>query len=392
MTAGIIRRVVFLTGTRADFGKMKSLMLKLQNDDLFEVHVFVTGMHMLSKYGSTWDEVRKAGLKNIYRFINQSCNDSMDEMLAKTVSGLSDYIKEMNPDLLVVHGDRVEALAGALVGSLNNIRVAHIEGGEVSGTIDELIRHAVTKLSHLHFVANDSAKQRLIQLGEAKHTIHVIGSPDVDIMKSDKLPDLKDVKAYYDIDFSAYAILLFHPVTTDLKNLRRHTRILVDQVIASGANHIVIYPNNDHGTDVILEEYEKLQSIPQILIYPSLRFEYFLTLLKNARYIIGNSSAGIREAPHFGVPAINLGTRQHNRVKSDLVLNVPFDAADIADAIRMADTIPRVPQSLFGNGDSAIGFYTALLSESTWDGDTQKYFIDYFPHTINDLRQEDRHE
>src|SRR4030065_1043665 len=143
-----IRKLVFLSGTRADFGKMKSLMLKLQDDDLFEVHVFVTGMHMLSRYGSTRDEVLKAGLKNIYRFINQNSNDSMDQVLAKTISGLSDYVKETTPDLLIVHGDRVEALAGAIVGSLNNIPVAHIEGGEESGTGDVLIRHAVSVLSH----------------------------------------------------------------------------------------------------------------------------------------------------------------------------------------------------------------------------------------------------
>src|SRR6516162_7880523 len=142
------RKVAFLTGTRADFGKMKTLMLKMQADERFEVHIFVTGMHMLSKFGSTWDEVRKCGFANIYRFINQNENDSMDQILAKTVAGLSDYAKEMTPDMLVVHGDRVEALAGAIVGSLNNIRVAHIEGGEVSGTVDELIRHAVSKLSH----------------------------------------------------------------------------------------------------------------------------------------------------------------------------------------------------------------------------------------------------
>ena len=122
-------KVMFLTGTRADFGKMKTLMLQLLADERFQVHVFVTGMHMLSKFGSTWDEVRKAGLPNIYRFINQNENDSMDQVLAKTVAGLSDYVKEMAPDMIVVHGDRVEALAGALVGSLNNIRVAHIEGG-----------------------------------------------------------------------------------------------------------------------------------------------------------------------------------------------------------------------------------------------------------------------
>ena len=127
-------------------------MQKLQDDELFEVHIFVTGMHMLSKYGATWKEIRKAGFANIYKFINQNSSDSMDYILAKTVAGLADYVKETAPDMLVVHGDRVETLAGAIVGALNNILVAHVEGGEVSGTVDELIRHSVSKLSHLHFV------------------------------------------------------------------------------------------------------------------------------------------------------------------------------------------------------------------------------------------------
>jgi len=154
---------MFLTGTRADFGKLKSLISILTNSGDFHVSIFVTGMHMLRKYGFTANEVSKAGYKNIYQFINQKPGDSMDVVLAKTITGLSDYVKETQPNMIVVHGDRVEAMAGAIVGSLNNILVSHIEGGEVSGTIDELSRHAVSKWAHLHFVANTEAQLRLIQ-------------------------------------------------------------------------------------------------------------------------------------------------------------------------------------------------------------------------------------
>jgi len=371
-----MRRILFLTGTRADFGKLKSLMLKLQNDPDFEVIIFVTGMHMLSLYGSTWDEVRKAGLKNIYQFINQNESDLMDHIMAKTINGLSDYVREKKPDLIVVHGDRVETLAGAIVGSLNNIPVAHIEGGEVSGTIDELIRHAVTKLSHIHFVSNEIAKKRIIQLGESIYRIHVIGSPDVEVMNSQSLPSIEEVKRYYNFNFAEYSILLFHPVTTELFSLRRQTSILVDQVIASGLNFVVIYPNNDHGTDVILEEYVRLQNNSKISIYPSMRFEYFLSLLKNSQFIIGNSSAGVIEAPHFGVPAINLGSRQNNRVKTDLVLNIPMEPEQIMLAISKQYDLPRIPKVLFGNGNSAEHFYEVIKSLASRNLDTQKFFID----------------
>ncbi len=376
MKVGKKYKVVFLTGTRADFGKMKTLMLKLQADNQFQVQIFVTGMHMLSKFGSTWDEVSKAGLLNIYRFINQNENDSMDQVLAKTVAGLSDFVKELGPDMIVVHGDRVEAMAGAIVGSFNNILVSHIEGGEVSGTIDELIRHAVSKMSHIHFVANEVAMMRLLQLGEAEETIHIIGSPDVDVMNSQSLPDLSEVKRYYGINFGEYAILLFHPVTTEIRDVRRQAKELVDCVLSSERNYVVLYPNNDHGTEIILEEYERFRQESRIAIFPSMRFEYFITLLKNAQFIIGNSSSGIREAPHFGVPCINLGSRQNNRVSTETVLHVPMTTEGFRSGLERVGQIPRIARVLFGNGNSAAAFHQILSKQDVWGATTQKYFID----------------
>ena len=369
-------KVMFLTGTRADFGKLKTLMLKLQDDDRFHVQIFVTGMHMLSKFGSTWDEVRKAGLLNIYKFINQNESDSMDQVLAKTVAGLSDYVKEMKPDMIVVHGDRVEALSGAIVGSFNNILVSHIEGGEVSGTIDELIRHAVSKMSHIHFVANELAETRLLQLGESEDSIHIIGSPDVDVMSSKNLPELSEVKRYYDIAFESYAILLFHPVTTEVKDIRRQVNTLVDVLLTSKINFIVLYPNNDHGTEIILEAYDRFSESTHFVVYPSMRFEYFITLLKNAEFIIGNSSSGIREAPYFGVPCINLGSRQNNRVNTESVLNALISHESIESALAEIKNIPRVEKEIFGAGNSAEEFHQVLLRPKVWNSSTQKYFID----------------
>ena len=152
------RKVVFLTGTRADFGKLKPLMDKIESSDIFDCYIFVTGMHTIKKYGNTSQEVVKCKYKNIKIFNNQQNSTKQDIILANTISGFSDYVTMLNPDMIIVHGDRVEALGGAIVGSLNNILVSHIEGGEISGTIDELIRHAVSKLSHIHFVANLDAK------------------------------------------------------------------------------------------------------------------------------------------------------------------------------------------------------------------------------------------
>ena len=194
-----MKKILFLTGTRADFGKIKSLISTLENSQEFEVFVFVTGMHLQKEYGYTLIEIERCNFKNIHAFQNHTHETTMDLTLAKTIEGFSSYCKQINPDLIVIHGDRVETLAGAIVGSLNNILVAHIEGGELSGTVDELIRHSVTKLSHIHFVSNDEAAKRLLQMGEIKSSIFTIGSPDIDIMFSDNLPTEETVKEYYQI-------------------------------------------------------------------------------------------------------------------------------------------------------------------------------------------------
>ena len=318
----------------------------------------------------------KNSFHNVHKFINQNLSDSMDHILSKTISGLSDFVKEIKPDLLIIHGDRVEALAGSAVGALNNILVAHIEGGEVSGTVDELIRHAVTKLSHVHLVANDKAKARLLQMGESEHSVYIIGSPDIDIMDSNELPNIEDVRSYYDFDFEKYGILIFHPVTTEPADIRRHIRIVKDQVINSGLNYIVIYPNNDHGTEMILEEYESLRNNEKIRLYPSMRFEYFLTAMKNAMFVIGNSSAGVREAPHYGVPAINIGSRQNGRANCENILDVDVDPGRIAQAISIACRMTCRKYQLFGTGNAAEKFYSILKKPSFFQSEVKKTFVD----------------
>jgi UDP-N-acetylglucosamine 2-epimerase (hydrolysing) len=303
------RKIVFLSGTRADFGKMKSLIRTLLAEPPdFEVHIFATGMHMDPKYGYTVLEFEKCQFPNVFRFINGSSGGSMDQALGTTILGFSQYVRLITPDMIVVHGDRSEALAGAIVGSLNNVLVAHIEGGELSGTVDGLIRHSVSKMSHLHFVSNEEARRRLVQLGEDPNAVFVIGSPDIDIMNSPDLPSLAEVKAHYEIDFDQYGILAFHPVTTSLATLQRDVRELREAVLASGENWVAIYPNNDEGSNIILAEYETtFTGHPNVRMFPSLRFEAALVLLQHARVVVGNSSMGIREAPFYGTPTVNVG-------------------------------------------------------------------------------------
>lgn len=379
------RKIVFVTGTRADFGKLKPLINSVEKSDLFECYVFVTGMHTLSRYGSTFHEVEKQGYKNIFVYMNQTNITEMDIILANTIVGFSNFVKEIAPDMIVVHGDRVETLAGAIVGSFDNILVSHIEGGELSGTIDELIRHAVTKLSHIHFVSNEEAKRRLIQMGEIESSIFVIGSPDIDIMKSDNLPTVQEAKTRYEIPFDEYAIFIYHPVTTEIETLEKDIKVVVSTLIESNKNYIVIYPNNDRGSDIILREYKRFSNKMNFKIFHSLRFEFFLTLLKNSKFIIGNSSAGVREAEIYGVPTVNIGSRQKNRTKSKNILNVDNNREDILKAISEAENKKINPASHFGDGDSSKRFYEIITNENIWNISIQKQFLDLKNDSIDNI-------
>lgn len=370
-------RLLFITGTRADYGKLKPLLKAIEQAENFELYIYVTGMHLLEQYGATFHEILKDGYINVHVAFELHHTASASHNLGEFICDFTKYVKQTEPELIIVHGDRMEALGAATVGALNNIRVAHIEGGEVSGTIDESLRHAISKLANVHFVANKIAKTRLLQLGEQEENIFVIGSPDIDIMLSGQLPSWEEAAARYQLEISKYGILLYHPVTTEYVQTTRHTKIVVEAILASGLNYIVIYPNNDLGSAEIIEAYDNLRGNPQIKIFPSIRFEYFLTLLAQAVFIIGNSSAGIREAAVFGVPAINIGSRQNGRATESCrhILQVPEDQEKILAAIYSAENYRHESRG-FGNGDSKEQFMEIMQKREFWDRPLQKQFVD----------------
>ncbi|EAH5679118.1 UDP-N-acetylglucosamine 2-epimerase (hydrolyzing), partial [Campylobacter jejuni] len=268
---------------------------------------------------------------NIYKYINHDKYYQMDKALSSTIDGFSKFIHEIEPDLIVVHGDRVEPLAAAIVGSLNNILVAHIEGGELSGTIDESLRHAISKLAHIHLVNDEIAKKRLIQMGEDEKSIFIIGSPDLELLNN--TISLDEAKKYYDIKFKNYAIAIFHPITTEINSLYKQSEEFVNALIKSEKNYIVIYPNNDLGFELILQNYERLKNNERFKIFPSLRFEYFISLLKNANFIIGNSSCIIKEALYLNINGILVGSRQDGRTDINKTIRVNAEEKDILEAI-----------------------------------------------------------
>lgn len=372
-----MKKILFITGTRADFGKLKPLLNYVEQHPDFELHLIVTGMHMMKAYGSTYIEVKREHYQHIYLAANQFANEPMSSVFGNTVSLLSRYFDEIQPDMVIIHGDRLESLAGATVGALDNYLVCHIEGGELSGTIDDSIRHAVSKLSQIHLVANESAQNRLIQMGEKKEHIFIIGSPDLDVMQSANLPHLNDVKQYYNIHFQDYAVSIFHPVTTEAAHMAQYAKQYFNALKQSHHNYIVVYPNNDTGTEAILNEIYQLKGHPKFCCFPSLRFEAFLVLLKNSQFMIGNSSAGIREAPFYGIPTVNIGTRQNRRLAATSIIQANYDEQAILQAIKQLKHLPKITSAHhFGTGNSVALFAQFIQAADVWHIDLQKHFVD----------------
>lgn len=369
------RSILFVTGTRADFGKLEPLATATR-DAGFAVSFFVTGMHMLSRYGLTKVEVHRTPGVQVHEFLNQRPGDPQDMVLAKTVTGFSDFVKEARPDLVVIHGDRVEALACALVCATNYIRCAHIEGGEVSGTIDEIYRHCNSKLASDHFVSSEDAARRVMALGEPKSHIHAIGSPELDFHAGPSGVSLAEVKSRYDLPFDDYGICVFHPVTSEADSMGAQAASLFGALAASGRPFVVIAPNNDPGSAAI---FDAIGNVPkdQFRVLPSMRFAHFSELMKNASAMVGNSSAGVREAPFIGVPSLDIGTRQTNRAKSPSVFFADAtDTGAIEQFLRTewGKSYPR--HDAFGGGSAASRFANILKTAPFWETSLQKTFHD----------------
>lgn len=367
------KKIVFLTGTRADFGKMSPLIN--QAADLGnQVSVFVTGMHMLNKFGLTKEEVRNLESVDIYEFINQRSTDSHAQILSKTISGFADFIEEIKPDLVFVHGDRVEALAGSLACTTEGVLVAHVEGGELSGTIDETYRHAITKLSDFHFVSSVSAARRVTQLGEQPEGIYVIGSPELDLHSREPVP-IQTVKERYGIEFDEFGIFIFHPVFYERHVTSKYVKGILDGMKKSNKNFVFILPNNDPGSDQIIEEIEKYEDEPWLKIIPSMRFNYFSSLLRHSSLILGNSSLGVREAPFLGVASVNIGTRQKNRNNSASITHLDYEQiGDLQGIINSCWAEKYQVATDFGDGNAALAFKKILSSEEFWSRNKEKQF------------------
>ena len=365
------KKLLFVTGTRADFGKLEPLAKAAQLAG-FEITFFITGMHMMQRYGETRLEVKRFAGAEFIEFVNQREGDALDFILAKTILGFSDFVHERRPDLVVIHGDRVEAMAASIVCAMRYIRSAHIEGGEVSGTIDESIRHCNTKLCATHFVSSEDAKARVLSLGEAPERVFNIGSPELDTHAQPSGVSIEEVKARYAIPIDDYGIVIFHPVTSEVDSMGAQAASLFGCLVQSGKHFVVIAPNNDPGTDDIFAVIEALPK-DRFRLIPSMRFNYFSELMKNAAVMVGNSSAGVREAPFLGLPSLDVGSRQNNRAQADSIFGCSaFDQEKIQLFLTNQWHHRYKVDASFGNGMASDQFVKTLKKNEYWEVGTQK--------------------
>ncbi len=374
------RRVCVVLTTRGNYAKMKSVIEAIEADDELELQLILGGMVVLEKYGRIAAMLESQGRKPA-RTINFVVEGENLATMAKS-SGLamiefSTAFEELKPDVVIVIADRFECLPIAMCAAYMNIAVAHVEGGEVTGSIDESIRHAITKLSHLHFPASQEAAKRIERMGEDPANIHVVGASSMDILRRLDLTDLAPVREYQkdygagpmiDLQPKRYLTVIQHPVTTEYDENLLHVRETIAALNELSMPTVWIMPNMDAGSDGINKAIRKYRESPESRhthFFKSLPIECYGPLLKNAACILGNSSSGIREAAYLGTPSVNIGTRQNGRQRGRNVMDVGYVAREIVAAVRRQLEIQEYPpDNLYGDGYAAEKIIRALKTAS----------------------------
>jgi GDP/UDP-N,N'-diacetylbacillosamine 2-epimerase (hydrolysing) len=358
----IKKRIVCITGTRADYPRVKSVLKEIIKREYLELQLIVTGSHLLEEYGYSIKEIIDDGFhitKTVPMFTGDYNSPAgMAKAAAKCTAGIAEVLENIVTDIVLLTVDRVETLASAVAVSLMNLPIAHIQGGEVTGTIDESIRHAVTKLSHIHFPATKDAAERIIRMGENPEMVFQVGCPYIDIINSLEKKSKENLAKQY--RFSANKPLIIftqHPVTTEYGSSNKQIDITLKALRHFSDCQVVAFSSNtDSGGREIIEKVIKEKKFLHI---QNMISSDFLSLMSIADVMVGNSSAAIREGPSFHLPAVNIGTRQHGRLRAENVIDVSHDEEQIIAAINKAlydkDFIKKVNKSKnpYGNGNSA---------------------------------------
>jgi GDP/UDP-N,N'-diacetylbacillosamine 2-epimerase (hydrolysing) len=359
------RKIFYVSGTRADYGLMRHSLNSLRVHDGIDLGIIVTGMHLDARYGSTWQEIEADGHRIVGKIQNTLSDDnaSMARAIAATINGCCDIFAVERPDLVLLLGDRGEMLAGAIAAIHENIFVAHIHGGERSGTVDEPVRHAISRLAHLHFPATLDGATRLERMGERNDCIFVIGAPGLDRLERDARMSRPELVASMGWDDnSRVALLVFHPVVQAAADGARHVSAIIAALRSQQYKIVGLRPNADTGGDAIRTVLEQYGDDPGLQLRTHLPREIFVSWMAAADVMIGNSSAGIIEAATFGTPVINVGNRQRLRERNHNVRDAEATEPELTAALLAARQSGRFAcDNLYGDGQTA-GRLTELLA------------------------------
>ena len=350
------RKICFVVTSHIHYTRNKLVLDALRDHPRVELQIVVGGSAILPKYGEVLDLMQKDGFKCSAKITMVFEGGSPIAMAKTTGIGITEFatvFDNLNPDVVIVRGDRYEVLSAAIAASYLNIPVAHIEGGDVTGTIDESVRHAITKLAHIHFATNEVSLGRILRMGERPEYVFNVGSPELEFTASirgrlsSKLINYLGVGDAIDIR-KPYLVVMQHPVTSEIEENQRHIMETLHAIHGLKMPTIWFWPNVDAGTDDIskvIRTFREEKSPKKIRFIKYLPPDEFTRLLKSAKCLVGNSSSGIKECSYLGVPVVNIGTRQNGRLRTENVIDVPYDRNTIHNAVRRQIANGEYPRS-----------------------------------------------
>lgn len=379
-----MKKVCVITGTRAEYGLLKPLIQKIDNDNSLELQLVATGMHLSPEFGLTYQEIEQDGFKITERnemLLSSDTANGITKSVGLGTIGFADIFTRTAPDMVVILGDRYEMLAAAIAAMIHRIPIAHIHGGELTlGAVDDAIRHSITKMSTLHFTSTEEYRRRVVQLGEEPESVFYVGALGVENIRTQELMGREELSE--SIGFSLdkpYVMATFHPVTLENNTAGKQFENLL-AALDRFPEYRIIFTKANADTDgrIInrkIDQYVE-QNSRRALSYTSLGMIRYLSALKYCEMVIGNSSSGIMEAPSFQVPTVNIGNRQSGRVRAKLVIDCGNDTDDISEAIKKAKVLKTKAESAdIRNPYEKSGTSEKILSEIRrylWKKDNKK--------------------
>lgn len=380
-----MRKILVVTGTRAEYGLLYWTMKAIQEDKDLKLQLIVTGSHLSKEYGYTVEQIKKDGFKideEIDMLIDSNKKSAIAKSMGLELIQMAQAFDRLSPDILLILGDRYEIFIAATCAMMMNIPIAHMNGGEsTEGAIDEQIRHAITKMAHIHFTGAEFYKERVIKMGEEPWRVHNVGQAGIENIKRLKLLNKNELEKELGLKFNKKVFLItYHPVTLEKsRSIEEQMDNLINAISDFEAKYIFTYPNADYGSKIIIDkisEFKKKNS--DVYVFNNLGQVKYLSLLKYADVMIGNSSSGIIEAPSFKLPVVNIGDRQKGRLRNENIIDTGYTKKEIKEAIEKAlydekykDNLHNMV-NLYGNGETSKKIVHILKNT---DFNDKKFFL-----------------